>query len=320
MRHSTTAALAAAAVALAGALPCQTVTTRVLAATPLTATCVAGPSTDQASQPAGPLPASGFITAAVGGAPPQSLASSQIGWDRLDEAWQSQAVLRHALFVDPSVQGAAAAGPNAFVVEFTSTAPTPIVLEASRFSILTPGAPWPLVGIDVGNDGSIEYPNVWANAPVMLAATTIGAVPLQVRVVFTSQLPGSGSSFSTVAITARPDNALHSVRNVLQCSTAFMTDPVPVFAGRGVALGGDPHVYVVGMTTQPLLLQQAPFPASVPWPCLLMPSPDIVLFAPTGLLIPLPAAVRPVQFHVQGVFVSPLGGLWTTDGYTVTAQ
>ncbi len=52
MRHSTTAALAAAAVALAGALPCQTVTTRVLAATPLTATCVAGPSTDQASQPA----------------------------------------------------------------------------------------------------------------------------------------------------------------------------------------------------------------------------------------------------------------------------
>jgi hypothetical protein len=92
------------------------------------------------------------------------------------------------------------------------------------------------------------------------------------------------------------------------------------FADRGVVVSGDPGFVVIGLSTQPLLLGPAPLPASIPWACLLMPAPDIVLFVPNGLHVPLPASLRPVQFHVQTVYVSSGFSLWTSDGYTVTAQ
>ena len=313
------AATAAALALLGSALPSQGVTSRIFAATPITAQCLAGSQSQQATQPAGPLPTSGALTASIGPVPVGS-ALAQVSWNCFDTLTESTVLVGNPMYVDPTVGGVAVAGPNELVVEFSSATPVPVVLEASRTSILSVGVPWPLVALDVGNDGTIEIPNLWATAPVTLAVSSVGPAPLQVRVLFASYLPSAGSSWTTVSIRARPDNGVWVQRNVLGCGPLFMLEPAPVFADRGVAVGGDPGFVLIGLSTQPLLLGPAPFPASIPWACLLMPAPDIVLFAPNGLHVPLPASLRPVQFHVQTVYVSPAFSLWTSDGYTVIAQ
>jgi len=54
-------------------------------------------------------------------------------------------------------------------------------------------------------------------------------------------------------------------------------------------------------------------------PCILLPTPDILLFEPSGQFhLPLPAIVRPLTFFAQGVTVSQLG-LLSTDGFVVSA-
>jgi hypothetical protein len=202
------------------------------------------------------------------------------------------------------------------VAEFAAPSPVPIVLTFTRSSNLSPGNPWPSVGIDIGNDGTIEVPNLVSG---MLASVVAGPQPVQVRILFGTQAITSGGSWAGVEIEARPDNTLNIVRNSLGCSSPWMFVN-PVFEGRGVLVYGDPGVAVIGLSTQPALLQPAPFPAIIPWPCLLMPSPDIVLWAPSALHIPLPASLRPLVFHVQKVYVSQSDGLWTTDGYSIDAQ
>lgn len=321
MNDHTLPVLAACVASIASALPCQVVTTQLSAATPLNMHCVAGAATDQATLPIGAMPPSGFIAAVLPGPSIlQATAYAQLSWGSQSDVAHAEVLLRQALVVYPVAQGAADAG-GEVVVEFAAPVATPVEIDAELFAALSPGVPWPLIAIDVGNDGTIEITGIqMTTGPFPLATTTLGTQPLQVRIVFASQLPGAGNSLTALTLTARPYNDVHSVRNVLGCGTAFMTDPVPIFTNRGVAVGGDAQFYVVGLSMQPLLLQPAPYPASIPWPCLVMPAPDIVVFSLTGLQIPLPAAVRPVTFHVQGVFVSPANGLWTTDGYTVTAQ
>lgn len=312
--------LAACVASVASELPCQgqPVTTQLHAVTPLLAQCVVGGAVNQATLPIGPLPPSGFLRSWLGPLQ-QPTAQAVVHWGASFDMFRSQAVLSHSLFVDASAQGFASAGPNEVVVEFAASVATPIRLEAERLTQMPASAPWPLIAIDIGNDGSIEVPNLQAGGPFTLFATTVGTQPLPVRVVFSSQLLGTGNSFSTVTITARPDNDVYSVRNVLGCGMSFLFVE-PTFVDRGIQLVSDAHFYVFGFSMQPLLLQPAPYPGSIPWSCLLMPTPDVVLFSTPGLQIPLPAAVRPVQFHVQGLFVSPADWLWTTDGYTVTAN
>jgi hypothetical protein len=72
-------------------------------------------------------------------------------------------------------------------------------------------------------------------------------------------------------------------------------------------------VIVVGFAPQPAFLG-----LNAGLPCLLLPSPDVLVVQPV-VSLPLPASVRPVTLYVQGVSVTTQG-LLTTDGYQVTAQ
>lgn len=316
MNHSTLVALAVAVALFPGVVPCQNVTSTILAPNPITMQYSVGAQITQSTQPPGTLPAQGGVTAALGAFP--YLASAQANWFRHDEASRSQVVLGNWLQVDPSASAVATIWAHEFVAEFNAPSPVPVTLNITRNSNQIAGSPWPSIGIDVGNDGTIEVPNLSTSGPFRVASR-VGPQPLQVRVLFGGQALLAGYSSHIVGIEALPDNALGIVRNSLSCGPAFMYTE-PVFAGRGVMVVSDPGVVVIGLSTQPLLLQPAPFPSVIPWPCLLMPSPDIVLWSPGGLHIPLPASMRPVQFHVQVVFVSQGYGLWTTDGFTIDAQ
>ncbi|MFN3242498.1 MAG: hypothetical protein ACE37K_13425 [Planctomycetota bacterium] len=84
-----------------------------------------------------------------------------------------------------------------------------------------------------------------------------------------------------------------------------------VLFGVGVASG--PAVAVYGLGVQPTLLPNS----GALQPCLLVPSPDlVVLIPPNGHLLGLPAAVRPITVYVQGVVLLPTG-LGTSNGFVV---
>lgn len=137
-----------------------------------------------------------------------------------------------------------------------------------------------------------------------------------------ADLVGVGSSTTILAITATPRNGLLLTTPVQSCLAAFpppLPPVTPAFAGTGVMLtvpqdAFQPSVFVLGFGAQPLLLG-----ALARIPCILLPTPDVVFFEPTGqALLPLPVSVWPLQFFVQGVTLTPLG-LAVTDGVLVQA-
>ena len=92
-------------------------------------------------------------------------------------------------------------------------------------------------------------------------------------------------------------------------------------ASYGVHLRGwskDPVVAVLGLGTQPTLLPPSPLS---PVPCLLLPSPDLVLLMPpSGFDLPIPPAVRPLNLYVQGVELGlATSQLSTLQGFLVQA-
>jgi hypothetical protein len=310
--------LAVSCLALAALAPAQGVAVAISALTPVTLQATLGAQQNQASLAPGPLSAFGQVGAPV--PPPYAYSGAQIQWSLHEEAALSQAMLAAGCSV--VIGGSTASiGQSEFLVEFTGSAPTmPGFLDLLRDDMLEPGSPYPLVAVDVDNDGTIDFANVPAS---FTFPVVFGPTPKVLRVVMAAHLPGPGIASSQLRLRARPDNGLTITQNAAGC--AHPLGLTPVFAQRGLRLTPMPlggiNVFVVGLSQQPVLL-----PPQYGLPCLLVPSPDIVLLDTTGeLTIPLPATLRPITFHVQVVQVQfpPLSlntGLVTSDGFTIHAQ
>lgn len=113
-------------------------------------------------------------------------------------------------------------------------------------------------------------------------STTVGPQPLLVRVGIDATLAGGTESLSSVTLLLEPRNDLIVWTPVTCC---YNTSPPPPFLqpsfddiGVDLAIGHDPlepSVMVLGLSAQPLVL-----PNALGLLCLLLPSPDILVFAP----------------------------------------
>jgi hypothetical protein len=295
----------------------QTISTSVRALAPLTVQVSNGVQSALATQPAGPLPASGQVLAQLTIADEASAS-----WSSASFADRAEVRLRHTLASPPSQPVNAAATAHEFVVEFAAAGgAVPAQVVVRRTHAGSPGVPPPLIAVDLGNDGTID---LQGPGTFFGPAQTVAVQPLQVRVLMTSLLAGAGSSLTDVLVELRPVNGVLMVQNAMDCgpgpgalTAARLLPPFEVFADRGVdaliEVLGAPAVFVIGFGQQPVLLPQNGFV-----PCLLVPSPDVVLFQ-SALHVALPPAVRPVTFHMQVVSLTE-AGLRVSDGYTVIAQ
>jgi hypothetical protein len=294
-------------------LSAQAVGINLTALTPLSAQITAGTQTMQSSHAPGVLPGIGDVTAVALGQ------TASVSWATGQDA--TRAYVGFSNHIQGDVVGmpvSGSAGPHEFLVRYSANVPSLASLELSRHGQVSAGMPWPRVDIDIGNDGTIDIPNL------QLATTSVplGAQPFQVRVILASTLPTNGISSTHVQLILRPENNLTILQTASGCAPhglGYGLSFEPLFPSSGIQLSlgetADLMVLVLGRTQQPVLL-----PSSVMSPCLLVPSLDVLLVPPlySVTTIPLPAAVRPVTFQAQGVGLSA-SGLLTTNAFSVAA-
>lgn len=220
--------------------------------------------------------------------------------------------------VAPGIQGMASCDTD---VRFQLTAPTPTLVRLQVVVTITgtPGMPFPAAGIDVGADGSLEYQ--LTPTPTTLVPVPIGPSATPVRVFLSSRLIATGSAIANLQVLIEPNFPVDLHRSALACDgLGPYFDTLPTFDG-GIVVGATPvpglgpMVLVLGLDVQPFVL-----PATAALPCLLLPRADILVPMPgtNQFALPLPAALRPVTFWLQGVRVAP-AGLLTTDAFRVDA-
>ena len=141
---------------------------------------------------------------------------------------------------------------------------------------------------------------------------------------------------SGLQIRVEPDNNLAIQQTVGECND----DPEPLlfrpsFVDQGVQITATQPPFIPNQVQGPSILvigatpQFIPLPIASPAPCVLLPSPDILLpliaaGSTLSIDVPLPSNVRPLVFHVQNVrtlFIAEALTLTSTSpGYTVIAQ
>ncbi|MCK5943407.1 MAG: hypothetical protein KAI24_15605 [Planctomycetes bacterium] len=194
---------------------------------------------------------------------------------------------------------------------------TPVSIELSRglvqlFPTQVPPSFTQDYSIDVGDDGIVELSNQTAS-PVVLPAV-VGPTPTMVRLVAEIDLAAVGDLELELLVDVLPANDL-SIHAITPPCAGDQIVVGPTFLDRGIdviTLSPRPLVAVFGTTFQPLNL---PFGSGS---CVLLPSPDVIVFVPLGapVQVALPPAVRPFALWVQGVALHP-GGLATSNGTLV---
>lgn len=312
-------ALTIVALSLGAGLLAQTPTVAITALASASVNCTSGTQSASNALPAGPLGYAFATTATLGPTGSPFLSARVDGFAIWSPSRMQITTTNFLVGTGVGVQQAAQASQD-LLVQLSAPSAVPVVLSVVPTVLLSPGMPAPVQEIDVGNDGLIDWDGTFGAGP--LGNFVLGPQPLLVRIRLASDLPiplGAQFETSTSAITIHvdPDNQVLVTQNVVGCAGAAMQTPVPVFDGRGVDLLGNPGVFVIGFGVQPVLLgPQSPLPF---FPgCLLMPTPDVLSFAPFGQLrISLPTAVRPATLYVQAVDLSAPYRL--TDGYRLVA-
>lgn len=295
----------------------QTVTTSFAALAPLTLQATDGSTTGTTTIPAGPL--GGWVSSFA--VAPDAVA--HVGWYREQTSVRAFGYIEFgAQIISGSTASNARSGPHEFLLEFAATGPAPARLTFHRDTTLSIGAAWPLVQLDVDNDGTIDVPNLSMLTDWQLDVPTFGTQPLRIRVLADAALVGAGRSTTKVSFSLEPSNDAAVTSVVAGCAVPLFPDftVVPSFADRGIdvyAASGVFRVIVIGLSPQPLIL-----PSPLVGPCLLLPSLDIVVppdFGSTFLQVhlPLPPAMRPVTFYAQAVELFDFG---TSDVYRVVAN
>ncbi|MEZ6037934.1 MAG: hypothetical protein R3F29_10665 [Planctomycetota bacterium] len=303
-----------ASLSLSGLLAAQSVSVSLESLTGVSLSRTEGGVSLPVQMPAGPVGASGGVSTG-----PFTSAQASVGWNssattRAVRVWLAEDLL--------SMGGGSSAQVDAheFLVTFTPSGVAPSVLRISRMSSVSGGTTFPGIAVDIGNTGSALPITVNTFSAAMPA---LGAQPLEVRVVFDAASVSNGEAFSQLAFELLPDNQLSFVPSATSCAP---TVPLPLqlepsFVQRGVEIaapiGPLPAVLVIGWSSSPFLL-----PTPVSLPCLVVPSPDVLLLvspnAELRLSIPLPLALRPATFHAQTVALSSIG-LLAGDAYMIRA-
>jgi len=314
-------ALLLATLAIAGGLAAQTVSASFTALAPLTAQCTISAGTNSNAVPAGPVsPAYNATASITQGGVIQSQAmvdGFQISSDR-----QVQITTTNFLFGTGIGTPQTASATQDLLVQLSATSTAPVRVNVFPRLELSAGVPAPLLEIDVGNDGLVDWLGLYGSTD--LGSFVLGPQPLSIRMRLVSTLPIAPASLylqSTAGITllVTPDNQVIVTQNVVGCAgLGSMEPPAPVFDGRGIDVLTNPAVFVLGFGTQPVLFgPQSPLPFFSG--CLLLPTPDVLLWDPFGRLrLPLPPALRPATLYLQAVFIGSVFA--TSDGFVIHAS
>lgn len=313
MKHPCTALFL---LATAGTLHAQSVTATITALTPLTVAGTVGGQTVTASQPAGLLvPGASLLVQPFAA----SVHQAYVSWSTYEHESETSATLFHWLEA-PTAPSVLQAGPHEFLISISATATVPGILQLQSTAWASAFAFAPLLSIDLGNDGQIDFPDIsGGSGTIDLPGWVFDTQPTLVRIIASASLQGAGESFSQFTVRALPANDASVWTSAIGCATTAGISHLRVFQDRGIdfraqSLLPHPTVLVIGLGQQPALL-----PANQGITCLLLPAPDIILWNPTGYYhVPLPAALRPVVFYAQGVEVAPTG-LLPTDAFGVSA-
>lgn len=295
-----------------GAVRGQDVALTMSALTPMTVDYTDGVQAVQNVVPIGQLPDSGNVQAAIAGS-----GFARVGWYRYVHRGYIEQMLEANAWAGP--QGVGACGPFEVLYELNAASPRSVDLQFLRYDSISAGQPWSTLSIDVDNDGTIDYV-VGAGMGFTLAGLQIDAGPRVLRVVMGSVAIGPGQAAVGMMVRVVPDNDLLVLPEALGCPfPGTMFPPTPVFVDQGFDLVFSPGLLVVGAAVAPTVWTPAsvlPFAST----CLLLPSPDIVLWVPSGFLhVPVPAALRPLELHVQAVCPGPTG-FTATDAFVIHAQ
>jgi hypothetical protein len=304
---------------LAGSvLLAQVPTVSMRAASVLTAQAQVGPVPIVQTLPIGPLPAAGAVSAGDSG--PGSAVAATL-WHCFVSPTVAFCQLEQRLEVNGV--GSCASGPNDVVFAITSPIQRPVALIVRTTKAATPGVPSTTAEVDVGNDGLVEITGAAAPAGSAFFAL-IGPQPFEVRVRFAGGLTGTSgisSASDVVQLTLTPANqmGIFPATNGCRDNTSTLDEAWDqngiVFDHQALSPAPLLTVAVLGLSLQIVQLPNA----SVLLPCLLLPSPDlVVLMPPGGLALPLPPAVRPITNWAQCVLLEPTG-ITTSNGFAVAA-
>jgi len=300
----------------------QQVTVDLTALTELAAGVYAPTQVTTETEPAGPMQPFGHVEA-VG---PGASGTAIINWLQTPSPYRIETVITSQVLTPAGSPAVATTGPFEVLLTVQATAPTlvEITLSGGYFDMLA-GSIAPQLAVDVDNDGFVDFADLPASGTVGPFQAMVGGQPKLLRVIMqstASTVTAASQSTAQLRVTVEPQNYLHTMRTALSCypSTYPISDldVRPTFADRGFDVLTVPSLLVFGFSAQPVLLDpQSPIPFLST--CLLMPSPDVLFWAPLGQVhLAAPQAVRPLELHVQGVMPTSQG--WaTTDAYRIDA-
>lgn len=284
------------------------------ASAPVTLNASFGSVAQSSTLPAGPMPAVGGQSASAasfGG-------STTVALDWHTDVRATELYCELAARCDASgfLTGQSTAPASDFLLALS--APTAMSVQILLEKEIA-GVSWalvPVTRVDVGNDGSEELTEALTGdaAPVFV---TLDPTPLLVRCRVGAQLNGPGSVLGKVRVRVMPRD-IQVMPWITACGPELLSLLPRLDGGLQCVhspLFTDPAVLVLGLEAQPLFLGSA-----MGLPCLLLPRPDLVtLIAPwTPFVLPIPAAVRPVQVYAQTVSLGVFG-LTVSTGYRVHA-
>lgn len=265
--------------------------------------------------PAGPLPASGGRSVVQPGQ-----GSVNLGWHTFEHSTRASFEIQHSL--DVTASGASAGLSTLDVVlQVQASGPLPVIVHLEHSIQLGAGVPSPTARVDVGNDGTFELVES-SPGPQSVWPLVLGPAPLQVLVRTDAVLGAPGLVVTGLVVRVEPANGVLVQPLLVGCASTYL-HVLPSFVGDGIdlvaqpsSLPPDPAVAVLGLGVQPVAL-----PWTTQLPCLLLPSPDLLLWLPPlqAVNLPLPATLRPIVFFAQGVVLVP-GGLHTTGASSVQAH
>lgn len=301
--------------ALGGPLVAQSVLPSLDALTPLQCRVAQGAATAQQSLPAGPLGPFGEVAASLG-SPPQ-VASVALGWSAGSSL--SESVVALTFTSQLGGPGSAVIDPAEILVTFTGNSPSPFPVRfvADVSAVGLGGAP--LVRIDRDNDGSIDW--TLGSGTFAGSIADLSTQPLRLRVLCQQSTTQVGDQILRLNLRVLPDNGIVVTPIRADCSSGQVGYTVqPLFDNSQVDLvlrSSLTEWHVLGLAAQPQLLPPALTLTSLP--CLLVPSPDLVLRTGT-IYLRIPPAVRPISLYSQLALLQTGSGFRVSDAYLVTAR
>lgn len=297
----------------------QSVTNSLVALTPLTVSVTDGGQVYSQAYPSGPLPTYGNLYTFLPWVPS---GAAYLQWTSY--AGENEAVVRFTLnFANQTLLPTYAGriGPLSLMLEFDSTIAFVGNLQVRATGMMSAGTPWPQIDVDIDGDGVMDVLGLDNTYPVTRHETFNGVTPWRMRLDIDASSGDAMGSYTEIEVALRPDNDLTATEVVAACSP-ISTVPFAQasFSDYGVdfrvpAFANELPLLVLGLAPQPTLLS---LPGALP--CVVLPSPDAVLFAPNGAWhMPLPASLRPVTFYAQSITLVAVG-LRATAGYAIQAN